>query len=138
LAAASLDVALIDINTDELEALTPQHAYDEKSREAEPMKYAKRGYVLANITYHDPNVERKTEEQRIKDNHGTFIYLTTTFFEGLSPDLYAYFDERQFEAYRELGFQTANWMMCDPAVLSHRYVKEIMGAPHIGCPDKKK
>ena len=58
---------------------------------------------------------------------GTFIFLKSPFFRTLSADLYGYkqthkefpdeptsdqfFDEKQFEAYRELGYQTAWEMM---------------------------
>ena len=60
---------------------------------------------------------------------GLLVYLTTTFFKELSADLHGYrqshpefpdeptsdqfFDEKQFEAYRELGYQTAWRMMLE-------------------------
>ena len=75
------------------------------------------GFVLARIEY--PG-----------NRHcGWLIYLKTTFTNSASGDLYGYrraepsfpdqstadqfFDERQFEAYRELGFQLANDMVAD-------------------------
>jgi hypothetical protein len=83
------------------------------------MRYAQQGYFIADIVYPD-------------NDKGTLIYLKTTFFRELSADLYGYkkdhpqfpdeptsdqfFDENQFEAYRELGFQTAWHMMRNPEV----------------------
>jgi len=76
-------------------------------------KFAERGHLVADILYADAPP-------------GKLIYLTTTFVKNLSADLYGYrkehpefpdeptsdqfFDEKQFEAYRELGFQLA-WRM---------------------------
>ena len=51
-----------------------------------------------------------------------------------------FFNEAQFEAYRELGFQTAHRMMCDvmhDADLRARDdLMNILGEPDIGCPEK--
>lgn len=62
------------------------------------------------------------------EDKGILIYLPTTFIHGLGADLYGYrqahpefpdeptsdqfFNEKQFEAYRELGFQLA-WRMLE-------------------------
>ena len=91
------------------------------------MVYAKQGFILADILYPDREP-------------GKFIYIKSSFFKKLSADLYGYkqkqpefpneptsdqfFDEKQFEAYRELGYQTAWAMMknehtvADPVVAS--------------------
>ena len=77
---------------------------------------AQKGYIEAKIRYRD-------------GSRGRLIYLKSTWLAGLSADLTAYkrqhkdfpdqttadqfFDERQFEAYRELGYQTAWFMLQD-------------------------
>jgi len=77
---------------------------------------AEKGYLEADIRYRD-------------GSQGLLIYLKSTWLEGLSADLTAYkrqhkdfpdqttadqfFGERQFEAYRELGYQTAWFMLED-------------------------
>jgi hypothetical protein len=74
------------------------------------IRRAKSAYTTGRIIYDD------TEESA-----GTLIYINTALTEGLMADLYSYarmnpcfpeestvdqyFDERQFEAYRELGYQ---------------------------------
>ena len=80
---------------------------------------AKRGYAIADITYHD-------------GSGGTLLYLKSTLTPELPADLYGYksvneaypdqstgdqfFDEEQFEAYRELGYQLTRKML-DSVVL---------------------
>lgn len=75
---------------------------------------AERGHAFGNITY------RSGEK-------GFLVYLKTTMTAGLPADIYGYkrknenfpdestgdqvFDEKQFEAYRELGFQLATRML---------------------------
>ena len=77
---------------------------------------AERGYVIGKITY------SKSEE-------GLLIYLKTTFINDLPADIIAYknkhndfpdqstadqfFDEKQFEAYRQLGYEIALRMIDD-------------------------
>jgi Patatin-like phospholipase len=77
---------------------------------------AERGYVFGKITY------RNSDECLL-------VYLKTTFINDLPPDIIAYknkhndfpdqstadqfFDEKQFEAYRELGYQIAHKMIDD-------------------------
>jgi len=96
------------------------------------LTYAERGYLIGTILYKD-------------DSEGTLIYLTTTLFRDMTADIYGYrkghkefpdqstndqfFDEKQFEAYRELGFQTAYKMMCDENVKANDDVKNILGIP---------
>ena len=83
------------------------------------VKFATRGHIRGTITYKD-----KTE--------GTFILLKTTMIRNLSllvkgykaanrdfPDQSTadqFFDEEQFEAYRELGYEIADRMVRDPRV----------------------
>lgn len=128
---------LIVIDCDDAESLTPmaEDASDLEKR----MAYAKKGYLIANIIYNDKE-------------RGTLLYVTTSFFKELFADLYAYrkahhefpdqptgdqfFDEKQFEAYRELGYQTAYRMMCDKNVQTHADVKGTLGAPDISCKPK--
>lgn len=78
-------------------------------------KTAIRGYALGTIDY-SPDPENPTKELS-----GTILYLKTTITPGLPADLYGYkaahpkfpdeptsdqfFSERQFESYRELGYQ---------------------------------
>lgn len=76
----------------------------------------------------DPDSER---------DMGTLILLKATVFKGLPADLFSYrrehpefpnqstvnqfFDERQFDVYRELGYTTAYQMLQD---LSHQHASE--------------
>lgn len=77
------------------------------------VRCAERGFVVGEILYPD-------------DSRGTLIYLKTTFMKEMYPDLLSYkknhpqfpdqsttdqfFDEKQFEAYRELGYFIAKTM----------------------------
>ena len=103
--------AMIMIDNEDLQVLIPKAEKDE-----DMVRSADRAYLIAPIIYAD-------------NSKGTLVYLTTTFFKGASADLYGYkkehtafpdestgdqfFDEKQFEAYRELGFQAAWKMMQD-------------------------
>lgn len=91
----------------------------------EPGQLAERGFAVADIRYHD-------------DQTGKLVYLKTTVTSGLPADVYGYkkanpafpdqptsdqfFDEAQFEAYRELGYQLAKAMIrrgiLDPSFLA--------------------
>ena len=79
---------------------------------------------MANISYPaDP--KRGFEKEA-----GTLFYVKTTLISGLPADLYGYkqaheafpdeptadqfFDERQFEAYRELGYQIGQQLLDSP------------------------
>ena len=100
---------LIDISSKKLKTLIP-----ENSDEQDAVAYARQGFIVADIHYPE-------------DDPGILIFMKSTFFEKLSADLYGYkrshrefpneptsdqfFDEKQFEAYRELGYQTANQMI---------------------------
>lgn len=104
--------AHIHIDSEDLQALIPRYQEDEKDN-LYAVSYAERGYLVAPIHYAD-------------GTKGTLLYFKTTFSRDLSADLYGYkqahpefpdestadqfFDEKQFEAYRELGYQTA-WNM---------------------------
>ncbi len=114
--------ALIIINNEDLKDLTPSQKIDQ-------VKVAKKGFLKAKIVYAD-------------NSKGRLIYINTTFCEELSADLYGYkrehpsfpeeptidqfFDEKQFEAYRELGYQIALKMMKDKDVMDDLIVKEVM------------
>ena len=80
------------------------------------MKLAQQGHIVGEITYAD-------------GTEGTLIYLKTTLVPGLRVELMGYkganpdfpdqstadqfFDEEQFEAYRELGHVIASRMIDD-------------------------
>lgn len=112
--------ALIMIENDDLKSLIPKKT--DEDDDADQVHCADQGHLVATIKYAD-------------NTKGTLIYLTTTFFKGVSADLYGYkkehpafpdestgdqfFDEKQFEAYRELGFQAA-WKMMNDADACHR------------------
>lgn len=99
-------------------------------------KFAQRGYICGTIEYAPADGKPDSKES------GTLIYLTTTFFKGLPADLYGYrrthpefpdeptadqsFDERQFEAYRELGYNAAFSMINDENVRWLPDVRETM------------
>ncbi|WP_455220245.1 patatin-like phospholipase family protein [Kaarinaea lacus] len=99
---------LVTINAMQLKDLIPL-----KESDKQLMAYARQGFIMADILYPDREP-------------GKFIYIKSSFFRELSADLYGYkqnqpefpneptsdqfFDEKQFEAYRELGYQTA-WQM---------------------------
>jgi predicted acylesterase/phospholipase RssA len=113
--------AIIEVNDFDLRALTPCPKDGGKADTGSSAQgFAERGYLFATIRY------AKADRQDA-NAYGMLIYMTTTFFRGLSADLYGYrnahpsfpdeptsdqfFDEKQFEAYRELGYQTARAMM---------------------------
>lgn len=91
--------------------------FDADGRNAFQKKYeiAKRGFAIATITYND-------------GSEGTLVYLKLAMIDELSTDVYSYkgvnptfphqstadqfFDEKQFEAYRELGYTVA-WKMME-------------------------
>ena len=91
----------------------------------EKYQLAERGFAIADIIYHDGT------------NPGKLIYLKTTLTKDLPADIYGYksanptfpdqttadqfFDEEQFEAYRELAYQLT-WQM-----LNSKEGKEILG-----------
>lgn len=123
--------ALIDLSAGNLGSVMPGGV----KKGGASADFAKKGYVVARIIYQD-----RTQ--------GTLLYLNTTLFKGVSADLYAYrrghpqfpdeptseqfFEERQFEAYRELGYQTAYAMMHDPHINTQADVQATLGPPAIG------
>jgi hypothetical protein len=106
--------ATVDLTAETLERLIPRktdHRYPEPD-----LRLAESGYVLGRIRYAD-------------DSSATLIYLKTTLVDGLPLALLGYrganpafpdestadqfFDEEQFEAYRELGYRIAAAMLAD-------------------------
>lgn len=118
--------AIIDIASEDLDVLVP-HRGDHHPKDDTMMPMAARGYLLAPIRY--APLKPGAENQALEEDRGLLVYLTTTFFKELSADLHGYrqahpefpdeptsdqfFDEKQFEAYRELGYQTAWHMMLE-------------------------
>jgi hypothetical protein len=88
---------------------------------AEKYRLAERGYAIGKIKY-APGPDKG------EGLEGTIFYVKATMTKGLPADIYAYksqndkfphqstadqfFDEEQFEAYRELGYHLAK-KMCD-------------------------
>jgi hypothetical protein len=119
--------ALIMIESSDLDKLIPKG--EEESCAPSGVPCAEQAYLTAKIKYAD-------------NSEGRLLYITTTFFRQLSADLYGYkkehpafpdeptgdqfFDEKQFEAYRELGFQAAWSMMADGRVVNDEIVKSCM------------
>lgn len=108
--------ALIDITDDQLATLIPQpqEAHGAQARAAQ-------GHLIAPIRY-STRVEQDSEREV-----GTLILLKATAFKGAPADLFSYrrehpefpnqstldqfFDEKQFDSYRELGYITAYQML---------------------------
>ncbi len=95
---------------------------------------AKRGYAIADIYYPAGNKadvagDSSRTSDRAGEKHGILIYLKTTLTDNLPADLYGYrsanpqfpdqstgdqfFDEQQFEAYRELGYRIGERFLVD-------------------------
>jgi len=118
---------LILADCEDLQPLVPRKKAGTKIAE-DDIECAERGYIMCTIIYPD-------------NSQGRLLYLKTTFFEQLSADLYGYkkahpqfpdeptsdqfFDERQFEAYRELGFQTAWRMMQDDSIRDDALIRPL-------------
>ncbi len=110
-----------------LQPLVPRRKTGANTAE-EAIPCAEHGYIMCPIIYPD-------------NSQGRLLYLKTSFFKQLSADLYGYkkahpafpdeptsdqfFDEKQFEAYRELGFQTAWQMMQDDSIRDDAYVRPL-------------
>jgi Patatin-like phospholipase len=106
--------ATLDLTPEALERLIPRKT-DHRYPEAD-LKLAQSGHVVGRIRYAD-------------DSSATLIYLKTTLIEDLPLGLLGYrganptfpdqstadqfFDEEQFEAYRELGYRIASAMLAD-------------------------
>lgn len=121
--------ALISIGCKDLEPLVPRKRESASGDEC-PEEFAERGHLIADIYYAD-------------NSRGKLIYLSTTFTNDLSADLFGYrkehpefpdeptsdqfFGEKQFEAYRELGFQLAWNMFSDLEKNSANTLSATMG-----------
>jgi hypothetical protein len=104
---------LIDIDDTDLKPLVSERLDGATAADAMIDRRAQRGYLVADIVY--PN-----------SAPGLLVYITTTYASELTADLYSYrhahrefpdeptsdqfFDEKQFEAYRELGYHLT-WNM---------------------------
>ncbi len=114
---------LVDIASADLDDLVPYPVGKTGTEASSEVPMAKRGYLVAPIRYAPvPGAHAAGPT----DDCGLLIYITTTFFKELDASLYGYrkahpsfpdeptsdqfFDEKQFESYRELGYQTA-WRM---------------------------
>jgi Patatin-like phospholipase len=128
--------AIIDITTEQLAALVPK-PHKEGDKAAPEDATAASAYLIAPIYYSDrladgaadpPTPKEKTEGGRhAKRERGTLILLKATAFKGMPADLFSYrrdhpefpnqgtidqfFDEKQFDAYREMGYITAFRML---------------------------
>lgn len=107
----------VNIERDQLDRLTP-----DSKPEKEDRKYAvaEKSYLIADIDYKDGKPPAK------------LIYIKTTLSENISADVHGYkrthpdfpdettadqfFDEIQFEAYRELGWQITQDMLKDAEI----------------------
>lgn len=122
--ANAMEKARVDFNADiaitktMLEDLIPA-----SDPEQDDMRYplANKSYLIADISYGD------------ELNAGKLLYIKTTLSRSISADIHGYkrrypdfpdqttvdqfFDEVQFEAYRELGWQIVRGMMKDPEVV---------------------
>lgn len=103
-----------------LDDLMPGSLSDNSNPMVERYGLAKRSYAIATITY--PGAGSAS---------GTLVFIKATLVEGLPADLYGYrdanptfpnqttldqfFDEPQFEAYRELGYQLGKQIAQDGA-----------------------
>lgn len=108
----------IRLNREQLETMVPETRPDQTAMD---YPLAQSAYVLADIDYHEG-----------KEANGVLIYIKTTLPKGISADIHGYkranpdfpdqttvdqfFDEVQFEAYRELGWQIASDMLNDNRV----------------------
>ncbi len=97
-----------------LNSLLPVSASNSKL--TDPYKIAEQGYIMGKIKYPQMN--------NFSPFEGTIFLLKTTMIKNLPADLYSYkaqhndfpdqptsdqfFDEKQFEAYRELGYRLAD------------------------------
>ncbi|WP_455206477.1 hypothetical protein [Kaarinaea lacus] len=114
---------LVTVNAERLQDLVPNKQIDR-----DLMAYAKQGFIIADIQYPDREP-------------GKLIYIKSSFFKELSADLYGYkqnhpefpneptsdqfFDEKQFESYRELGYQTAWQMMTNDSVKNDPTIEKL-------------
>jgi hypothetical protein len=115
--------AIVEITSEHLLDLVPMRSKAAADDHA-ALQFAKRGYLIAEIKY------SQLDDQLANGvpASGLLIYLKATFFKELFADMHGYrrahtdfpnqstgdqfFDEKQFESYRELGFRTT-WLMLD-------------------------
>jgi hypothetical protein len=140
--------AIVDIDDRDLQPMIPRPRQGDPPDAARSQRVAERGYLFATIRY-------ARSDQADANTHGLLIYLNTTFFAGLSAGLYGYrnahpsfpdeptsdqfFDEKQFEAYRELGYNTAMAMMIaatadDRRLDAHVHLEALKGLREIDFP----
>ena len=119
----------------DMQTLTPKSVLETGVDDDKRVTYAQRGYLIGEVTYND----RTT---------ATLIYITTALFKEVTADLHAYrkahgefpdeptsdqfFDEKQFEAYRELGYQITYRLMHDSKLIRNPNVHDILGEPDVG------
>ncbi len=100
----------VDVEIPPLYSMSPKPKYDAQGKlvNSYAVETAEQGYLKGKIHYDDGST-------------GTLIYIKTTMIDDLPKDVYGYkrghpdfpdettadqfFDEKQFEAYRELGYQ---------------------------------
>ena len=112
------------------------------------LRLAKRGYAIGQIIYPQPD-EDSTEPPPT----GVLVYIKTTLSEGLTADIYGYrkthkdfpdqttadqfFDEAQFEAYRQLGFETTGQLLRDNEGMSKPWIPILaalsLASGHLGA-----
>ena len=128
---------IIDIDAEQLATLAPRRREDANTASAQP-PVAARGCLIVPIRYSvglvdepDGTATAPAHDKGKDADHqtGTLILLKATAFKGMSADLYSYrrehptfpnqgtedqfFDERQFDAYRELGYMTTYRMLTE-------------------------
>ena len=121
--------AWIDFDVDNhLERIIPREPVPEKVRARDPRtdaypggaKFAERGYIKGTISY--PGTDAKSTLILLKTTMIQRLGLTLKGYKGAHPTFPdestgdQFFDEEQFEAYRELGYEIAERMIPDPSV----------------------
>ncbi|MFV8817347.1 hypothetical protein [Haliea sp. E17] len=113
----------------DLTAMQPGSSRGEAGQTAFDQRFnlAERGFAIGDIVYPDlPDTPGFV---------GKLVYIKAVLTRGLPEDLYAYkcahadfpnhptvdqfFDERQFESYRELGYQLARQCVSSPTAMAH-------------------
>ena len=128
----------------DLRSLLPRSADEESVLHKRKYKLAKRGFAIGTIRYAD-NKDQAAKGDLVNPKptpltEGTLIYFKTTMIPGLPTDIYSYksanpsfpdqstadqfFDETQFEAYRELGYQIGKRMLAEAKALKEKVGEE--------------
>jgi hypothetical protein len=126
--------AEIDFQDGGPERMIAGHVEDEYPKDAE---YAKHGFLWATIKYH-------RHQARGGPAEGLIIYLKTTMitelgikakgYKGAEPNFPdqstgdQFFDEEQFEAYREVGYRIATTMLKDKQLNLSHMLQELKSA----------